>query len=140
MIYNIHNIIYIYIYIYIYTHNIHMYISGGTIRDTSMNTPLLRLQSSEGKFTRSREIEPVRRSFCRRRSCTFTKVTRLAHSGCTSVCETRSTRPRRAPHVVRRASRVARHGPCRVTMRCIQHMRHTHTQRVKTSRCSTWNQ
>ena len=31
--------------------------------------PLLRLQSSEGKFTMSmsREIEPVRRSFCRRR-------------------------------------------------------------------------
>ena len=38
-----------------------------------LNVPLLRLQSSEWKFTVSREIEPVRRSFCRRRSCTFTK-------------------------------------------------------------------
>ena len=34
-----------------------------------LNMPLLRLQRSEGKFTTSRKIEPVRRSFCRRRSC-----------------------------------------------------------------------
>ena len=43
-------------------------------RASSVNMPLLRLQSSEGRFTRSREIEPVRRSFCRRRSCTFAEV------------------------------------------------------------------
>ena len=35
---------------------------------------LLRLQSSEGKFTMSREIEPVRRSFCRHGGCTFAGV------------------------------------------------------------------
>ena len=43
--------------------------------------PLLRLQSSERKFTMSREIEPVRRSFRRRRSCTFTEVARWVPSG-----------------------------------------------------------
>ena len=43
--------------------------------------PLLRLQSSEGKFTTSREIEPVRRSFRRHGSCTFTEVARLVPSG-----------------------------------------------------------
>ena len=41
--------------------------SGGIKRATSVNMLLLRLQSSEGNFTMSREIEPVRRSFCRRR-------------------------------------------------------------------------
>ena len=55
--------------------------SGGTERATSVNTSLLRLQSSEGKFTTSREIEPVRRSFRRRRSCTFTEAARLVPSG-----------------------------------------------------------
>ena len=50
---------------------------GGTKRATSVNMPLLRLQSSEGKFAMSREIEPVRRSFCRRGSGTFTEVARL---------------------------------------------------------------
>ena len=45
--------------------------SGGTKRATSVNTPLLRPQSSEGKFAMSREIEPAHRSFRRRRSCTF---------------------------------------------------------------------
>ncbi len=39
-----------------------------------------RLQSSEGKFTMSREIEPVRRSFCRHGSCTFTEITRVVPS------------------------------------------------------------
>ena len=34
-------------------------ISGGTKRATSINMPRLRLQSSEGKFTTSREFEPV---------------------------------------------------------------------------------
>ena len=36
---------------------------------------------SEGKFTMSREIDPLRRSFRRRRSCTFTAVARLVPSG-----------------------------------------------------------
>ena len=48
--------------------------SGGTERATSANMPLLLLQSSEGRFTRSCETEPVRRSFCRHGSCTFTGV------------------------------------------------------------------
>ena len=52
-----------------------------TKRATSFNMSLLRMQSSEGKFTMSREIEPVRRSFCRRGSCTFTEVARLVPSG-----------------------------------------------------------
>ena len=55
--------------------------SGGTKRATSVNIPLLRLQSSEGKFTMSCEIEPVCRSFCRHGSCTFTQVARLVPSG-----------------------------------------------------------
>ena len=55
--------------------------SGGTKRATSKNVPLLRLQSSEGKFTMSREIEPIRRSFCRRRSRAFTEVASLVPSG-----------------------------------------------------------
>ena len=55
--------------------------SVGTERATSVNTPLLRLQSSEGNFTRSREIEPVRRSLCRHRSRRFTEVARLVPSG-----------------------------------------------------------
>ena len=46
--------------------------SGGTKRATSVNVPLLRLRSSEGKFTMSREMKPVRRSFCRHGSCTIT--------------------------------------------------------------------
>ena len=40
-------------------------ISGGTKRATYVNMPLLRLQSPEGKFTMSHEIEPARRSLCR---------------------------------------------------------------------------
>ena len=56
-------------------------VSGGTKLDTSVSVPLLRLQSSEGKFTTSLEIEPVRRSLCRRRSCTFTDAARLVPSG-----------------------------------------------------------
>ena len=48
-----------------------LFTSGGTKRATSANMPLLRLQSSEEKFTMPREIEPVRRSFCRHGSCTF---------------------------------------------------------------------
>ena len=72
--------------------------SGGTKRATCVNVPLLRLQSSEDQFAMSREIEPVRRSFCRRRSCTSTEVARLepsrsaddhllscARQGCTSA-------------------------------------------------------
>ena len=57
-------------------------VSGGTKRATSVNMPLLRLQSSEWKFIMSREIEPVRRSFCRHGSCTFTGVALLVPSGC----------------------------------------------------------
>ena len=49
------------------------HLSGGTEHATSANVPLLHLQSSEGQLT-SREIEPERRSFCGRRSCTFTEV------------------------------------------------------------------
>ena len=45
--------------------------SGGTKRATSISMALLCLQSSEGKFTMSREIEPAGRSFRRRRSCPF---------------------------------------------------------------------
>ena len=56
-------------------------ISGGTKRATSVHVPLLCLQSSEGKSTMPREIEPVRRSFCRHGSCTFTEVARLVPSG-----------------------------------------------------------
>ena len=58
---------------------------------TSVNTPLPRLQSSEGKFTMSREIEPVRRSFCRHGSCTFKEVARLMLSGkmCLPLRQTR---------------------------------------------------
>ena len=55
--------------------------SGGTKRATSENMPLLRLQSSEGKFTMPREIEPIRRPFCKHRSCTFKEVARLVPSG-----------------------------------------------------------
>ena len=55
---------------------------GGTKCATSANMSLLRLQRSEGKFTMSCEIEPVRRSFCRRRSCTFTEVARFVPSCC----------------------------------------------------------
>ena len=54
--------------------------SGGTKRATSVNMPLLRLQSSE-KFTMSREIEPAHGSFRRHGSCTFTEVARLVPSG-----------------------------------------------------------
>ena len=61
---------------------------GGTERATSVNTPLLQLQSSEGKFKMSREIEPVRRSFCRHGSCTFTEVARLVPSGSCSEAST----------------------------------------------------
>ena len=45
--------------------------------------PLLRLRSSEGKLTMSRKIEPVRMSFCRHGSCTFTEPNRteLVNSG-----------------------------------------------------------
>ena len=42
---------------------------------------LLRLQSSEGKLTTSREIQPIRRSVCVHGSCTFTEVARLVPSG-----------------------------------------------------------
>ena len=54
--------------------------SGGTKCATSVNIQLLRLQSSEGKFTMSREIEPIRRSFSIHRSGTFTEVARLVPS------------------------------------------------------------
>ena len=60
-------------------------IPGGTKRATSANMPLVRLQSSEGKFATSREIEPVRRSFCRHRSRTSTEVARLVPSGDTNI-------------------------------------------------------
>ena len=40
-------------------------------RNVLLNMPLLRLRSSEGKLTPSRDIAPVRRSFRRHRSCTF---------------------------------------------------------------------
>ena len=43
-----------------------LFMSGGTKRATSATTTFLRLQSSEGKFTTSREVEPVRRSLRRR--------------------------------------------------------------------------
>ena len=48
--------------------------------DIGEHMQLLRLQSSEGKFTMSREIEPGRRSFRRHRSCTFTEVARSVPS------------------------------------------------------------
>ena len=54
---------------------------GGTNRAPSANTPLLRLQSSEGKFTTSREVEPARRSFYRHGSRKLTEVARLVPSG-----------------------------------------------------------
>ena len=50
---------------------------GSTKRAISVNMQVLRLQSSEGKFTMFREIEPVRRSFCRDGSGTFQEVARL---------------------------------------------------------------
>ena len=49
--------------------------------------PPLRLQNSEGKFTRSREIEPARRSFCRHGSFTFTEAARLVPSVVNQVGE-----------------------------------------------------
>ena len=55
--------------------------SGGAKRATSVNVTPLHLQSSERKFKMTRELEPVRRSFCRHGSCTFTEVARLVHSG-----------------------------------------------------------
>ena len=57
--------------------------SGSTKCATFVNmTPLLRPQSSEGKFNAvSRGIEPVRRSLRRRGSRTLTEVARLAPSG-----------------------------------------------------------
>ena len=76
--------VYIHIYIYIYPSlpGFHSYLaSGGTKCATSGNTPLLRPQSSGGKFTTSLEIEPVCRSFCRHGSRTFTEVARLVPSG-----------------------------------------------------------
>ena len=54
--------------------------SGGTKLETSANMPLLRLQSSEGKFTMAREIEPVSKSFRRHGSCAFAEVARLVPS------------------------------------------------------------
>ena len=51
------------------------------VRRLAVNMPLLRLQSSEENFTMSCDIEPVRRSFCRHGSCTFTEVARLVPSG-----------------------------------------------------------
>ena len=50
------------------------FVPGGTRCATSVNMPLQRLQSSARKFKMSREIEPVCRSFGRRRSCTFTAL------------------------------------------------------------------
>ena len=93
--------IYIYIYLFIYTHT--QAYPGGTKRATSVNTPLLRLQSSEARkikttknvcvcraprpektiFRRpamSKNIELVRRSFRRRGSCTLAEAGRLVHS------------------------------------------------------------
>ena len=55
----------------------------GTERATSVKLQLLRLQSSEGKFTTPREIEPARRSLYRRGSRTFAEVARLAPYGST---------------------------------------------------------
>ena len=52
----------------------HVSPEAGFRRATSVNVQLLRLRSSKGKFIMFREIEPVRRSFRRRRSCTFTEV------------------------------------------------------------------
>ena len=75
----------LYTYIYIYTYLLYIYIYTGFVRRRQTcylpNVLRLRLQSSEWKFTTSREIEPVRRSFRRRRSCTFTEVARLVPSG-----------------------------------------------------------
>ena len=51
--------------------------SGGTKRATSAYMPLPTSAPAElggGKFTMSREVEPVRRSFRRRRSCTLKEV------------------------------------------------------------------
>ena len=44
------------------------------------------LLCSEGKFTMSREIEPVRMSFRRRGSCTLAEVARLVPSGPLGRC------------------------------------------------------
>ena len=57
-------------------------------RATSVKMPRLRLQRSEGVFTKSREVEPKRRSFRRRRGCTVAEVARLVPSSlCLSVCQ-----------------------------------------------------
>ena len=60
--------------------------SGSTKRATSGHMPLLRLQSSEGKFTMSCEIEPVRRSFCRH--CAEVARLRKWHDWCLLVSPT----------------------------------------------------
>ena len=73
----------IYIYIYIYIHLCIVVYMLNVVLSLSLSLSLslyiyiyiyMRLRSSEGRFTRSREIEPVRRSLCRRRSCTLTEV------------------------------------------------------------------
>ena len=76
---------YVYVCIYMYISlslSLHIYIY---IHRYIEDMPVLRLQSPEGKFAKSREIEPVHRSCCRHGSGKFTEVARLAPSD-TSVC------------------------------------------------------
>ena len=51
-----------------------------------LNVTLLQPQCSERKFTMSLKMEPVSRSFRRRRSCRLTEVARLAPSGTQRPC------------------------------------------------------
>ena len=53
--------------------------SGGTERATSVN--MATSASARMGNSVSREMEPVRRSFCGQGSCTFTEVARLVPSG-----------------------------------------------------------
>ena len=87
------------------------YQNASDVPITSVNVPLLHLRSSEGRFTMSCKVEPVRGSLSRCRSCTFIEAAQLAvsvdrkeglvrfHSrvSISSTCETRAEEsPRRA--------------------------------------------
>ena len=76
--------IYIFIYIYIYmgqARECPRSKPGGAKRATSVNSAASAPAELGGESPVSLEIEPVRRSFCRHGSCTFTEVARLVPYG-----------------------------------------------------------
>ena len=76
----IYTYIYIYIYIYIIHNNNHTNTDNNNNNNNDNNNNSYYWHYAVAHRTLSREIEPVRRSFCRRRSCTFTEVARLVPS------------------------------------------------------------